>query len=118
MRIVIVSPFPSERSALEELLRWEGHDVRSAAGRDEALALAATNPPDVIIVEAQMPGIDVVALARELESYGPHPQTILLCPRSSRVLDELDVVCLIKPIDLAQLYRQVALVAPARSRAA
>jgi len=92
--------------------------VRSVAGRAEAVALAATYHPDVIIAEAQVPGLDGLALVRELSRLASPPATILVCPRSDRVLDELGVVCLTKPIDLGLLYRHLARLAPRESQVA
>lgn len=118
MRVVVVSPFPAERSALEGLLRDEGYEVRAVASRAEAVALAATDHPDVIIAEVQVPGLDGVALVRQLSHLASPPSTILVCPRSDRILEQLGVVCLIKPIDLGLLYRHLARLAPRESHVA
>jgi CheY-like chemotaxis protein len=118
VRVVVVSPSPAERSALEGLLRDEGHEVRAVAGRAEAVALAATDHPDVIIAEARLPRLDGLALVRELSHLDPPPPTILVCPRSDHLLEQLGVVCLTKPIDLGLLYRHLARLAPRESQVA
>ena len=118
MRVVIVSPFPTERNALEELLRWEGYEVSTAADLETGLALASTQRPEVVIAEAQAPGLDGLALARELTRRGFGGLGILMCQRAGRIVGDPDLVCLTKPIDLAQLFRLVASRAPAKSRVA
>jgi len=118
VRVLVVSPFPAERSALDELLRDEGYDVSSWATRAEALAVVATSRPDVIIADAQVSGFDGSALLRELASLGPPPHTILLCPRSNHGLAPPGVVCLTKPIDLAQLFDHLARSNPSRVKVA
>ena len=92
--------------------------MTSVASRDEGLALNTASQPDVIIAEAQLPGHDGLVLVRELARRGLPPHTILLCARSDRMLADLGVVCMIKPIDLAQLFRHVARHAPARPQVA
>lgn len=119
MQIVVISPFIAERTALEELLRGEGHQVSSAADREHGLALAARSHTDVVIADAQLPMIDGPTLMRELSRHDPTPRMILLCPRSNRALEHPGVVCLTKPItDMAQLYRHLARPAPEKSRVA
>jgi len=118
VRVVVVSPFPAERSALEELLRDEGHEVSSAATRGEGLAEVTTSRPDVIIADAQLSGLDGRALLRELTSLDPPPRMILLCPRSNHGLAPAGTVCLTKPIDLTQLFDHLARLGPTRTKVA
>lgn len=119
MQIVVISPFTAERTALEALLRNEGHQVSSALDRSHGLALAARTHTDVIIADAQLPMIDGPALMHELSRQDPAPRVILLCPRSNCALQHPGVVCLTKPItDMAQLYRHLAPPAPKKSRVA
>ena len=106
MRILIISPFAAERIALEELLRLDGHLVTSAASGMEGLS--GEDPPDAVIADAQLPGLDGSILLRQLSDRGPLPRVILVCPRASRVRWRPGVVCLTKPIDLAELHRHLA----------
>lgn len=109
MRIVVISPFAAEREALEELLRGDGHDVVSAPTRAAGLLEAQAGCPDLIIADAQVPGLDGLAIAKDLSACAHPPRVILLCPRAHRSRDRLGVACLIKPIDLAELLRHIAL---------
>lgn len=109
VRVLIVSPFSNDRVALEELLRGEGHQVCSAATCLEGVALAKADQPDIVIADAQLPGLgfccDLSALA--------HPQhTILLCTRSMPAAPIPGVVHLMKPIDLPRLYEHVLRAVP------
>lgn len=116
MLVVVISPFAVERAALEDLLRGEGHLVASAATPAEGIALAQARRPDVIIADAQVPGLHGAELLRALMFDGPPPRVILLCARQNRVIDDHRVICLTKPIDVAELHRQVK-AAPASSPA-
>jgi two-component system, response regulator, stage 0 sporulation protein F len=104
MRILLITPFPAERLALEALLREDGHEVTAMTSRADGVAWATAHQPDAIIADAQVPGIDGLALVRELRDIGPI-SLLLLCPRSNRVLCQPGVACLTKPIDLAELHR-------------
>lgn len=117
MRIVVVSPFDAERSALEALLVAEGHAVVSASRRAEGLALARTLRPDVVIADVQLAQLDGVALVNELARIAPDARAILLCSRSLQVASPLGATCLTKPIDLAQLFALLAPGTPSHVRA-
>lgn len=112
MLSLIISPFEAERTALVALLRSEGHEAIAATSHAEGLALAAAQHPDVIIADAQVPGLDGLALVRDLSAQGVMPHVILLCPRADHPLEPLGVVCLTKPIDFAALHRLLSQLAP------
>ena len=105
MRIVLVSPFAAERSALYQLLVDDGHQVSAVATREEGLDLASAVPHDAFIADAQVAGIDGLALVRALFERGLRRRVILLCPRVSHAFEKDGVICLTKPIELAQLRR-------------
>jgi|SRR5579862_2807835 len=105
MRIVLVSPNAAERGALQHLLVEEGHQVAAYATRAEALDAAAAELPDVLIADAQVVGLDGVALLRALAQRRLTPRVILLCPRASHSFEKDGIVCLTKPIDVAELHR-------------
>lgn len=105
MRIVLVSPFAAERSALHQLLADDGHEVVAVATPEQGLDLASAVCPDAFIADAQVAGLDGLAVMRALFERGLQPRVILLCPRVSRAFEKDGVICLTKPIDLAQLRR-------------
>jgi CheY-like chemotaxis protein len=105
MRIVLASPYAAERSALEQLLTDDAYDVAAFASREEALDAAAASATDVFIADAQVAGLDGIALSRALADRRLAPRVILLCPRVSRTFEKNDVVCLTKPIDISELHR-------------
>jgi len=119
MRILLITPFAAERSALAELLRGDGHHVISAPTRCEGLIEAAANRPDVIIADAQVLGLDGRELVRELAQQLSPSSLILLCPRAQRGCEvEPAVVCLKKPIELAELHRCLTAIPVVRARVA
>src|ERR1019366_4381998 len=56
--ILIVDDESQNRRLLEALLTPEGYALRTAASGQEALASITANPPDLILLDFWMPGID------------------------------------------------------------
>jgi len=57
-RILIVDDEHHNRDLLEAMLRPEGFVLTSAASGEEAMALVAQHPPDLILLDIMMPGMD------------------------------------------------------------
>jgi len=65
-RVLVVDDEASARSGLEKLLRQEGFSVDVAADGPAALAIASDHPPDVVVTDLKMPGMDGVELLTKL----------------------------------------------------
>ena len=52
----------------QAILESAGHDVRIAADAGEALAAIATERPGLILMDVQLPGMDGLALTRQLKA--------------------------------------------------
>ncbi|MGD0708349.1 MAG: HD domain-containing phosphohydrolase [Anaerolineaceae bacterium] len=63
-RLLIVDDIPQNLYLLEVLLKTNGFDVEKAANGIEALDLARKNPPEMIISDILMPGMDGFSLCR------------------------------------------------------
>jgi CheY-like chemotaxis protein len=57
-RILVVDDGADNRAVLEVILAWEGFVVLTAASGDEAIAAVALQPPDLILLDVMMPGMD------------------------------------------------------------
>lgn len=67
------------RQGLKMLLQEEGFDVvGEAATGTEALHMAESDHPDVVILDYDMPVMDGISVARELQKVAPEVQTVLL----------------------------------------
>jgi diguanylate cyclase (GGDEF)-like protein len=66
--ILIVDDEIQNRKLLEVLLRTEGYGTLTAANGEEALACAALQAPDLILLDVMMPGIDGNQTARSLKA--------------------------------------------------
>ena len=65
-RVLVVDDNADAREALRFLLEDEGHEVRTAADGPEALAVAASFVPDVVLLDIGLPGMDGYEVARRL----------------------------------------------------
>lgn len=61
--ILVIDDIPSRRQKLVDLLVHAGHEVMSAAGAEEGLALARSQVPDLIVTDLLLPGVDGYRLA-------------------------------------------------------
>lgn len=67
-RVLIVDDQPENRDLLQHPLRAIRCDVRLAADGAEALRLAAAEPPDLVLLDVRMPGMDGYEVCRRLRS--------------------------------------------------
>ena len=79
MRILIADDHSLFRDGLRSLLLAEGHEVVGEAknGR-EAVDLARTLKPDLVLMDLQMPELDGIAATRELSAAVPEIKIVIL----------------------------------------
>jgi CheY-like chemotaxis protein len=80
LRVLVVEDDPDTVATMAQLLRREGHRVRTALDGPTALGEAAADPPDVVLLDLGLPGLDGWEVARRLrQQAGPkHPLTVAL----------------------------------------
>ncbi|AZF00176.1 diguanylate cyclase/phosphodiesterase [Pseudomonas orientalis] len=66
--LLIVDDEPQIRKLLETLLQHEGYQTLSASNGEEALQLVAQQPPDLILLDIMMPGMDGYEVATQLKA--------------------------------------------------
>ena len=67
-RILIVDDERPNRDLLEIMLKPEGFVLQTAQNGEEAIAMIALDPPDLILLDVMMPGISGYDVARRLKS--------------------------------------------------
>ena len=112
--ILIVDDERQSRRLLEALLRPEGYALRIVASGREALTAIAEDPPDLILLDFLMPGIDgrrVATLVKAAPATRNIPIIMLtaLDHREARLmaLDAGVEEFLTTPIDRAELWLRV-----------
>jgi two-component system OmpR family response regulator len=79
VRVLIVDDEPVFLTALGLLLEHEGFDVRTAPGAHEAVELAASFTPDVLVIDWLLRGpADGLEVAESLRRAGQNPRLILI----------------------------------------
>jgi CheY-like chemotaxis protein len=67
--ILVVEDNERNLKLLRDVLEYAGYDVRTARTAEDGISFAADDPPDLILMDLQLPGIDgVEALHRLRES--------------------------------------------------
>jgi two-component system cell cycle sensor histidine kinase/response regulator CckA len=67
-RILIVDDERHNRQVLEVMLSHEGFLIDNAASGEEALAIVARQPPDLVLLDLMMPGMDGYEVTRRIKS--------------------------------------------------
>jgi response regulator RpfG family c-di-GMP phosphodiesterase len=67
-KILVVDDTPASLKLLTDIMKAEGYDVRSAISGELALFAAASNPPDLILLDIRMPEMDGFEVCRRLKS--------------------------------------------------
>ena len=63
-RILVVDDRAVNRDLLSYLLSYFGHDVSTASDGADALRTALADPPDLVVMDIEMPGTDGCTAAR------------------------------------------------------
>lgn len=65
-RVLLVDDDLESQELYVEILRWAGFDVRTANDGDGAIAAAAAEPPQAVVLDIQMPRKDGIAVLADL----------------------------------------------------
>jgi CheY-like chemotaxis protein len=67
-RILIVDDNPTNLKLVAYLMQQNGYEVTTASDADDAIASIGKTPPDLILMDVQLPGIDGLELTRRLKA--------------------------------------------------
>jgi len=107
-RILVAEDNPVNQAVLAALLSGLGVELRFAQDGAEALDQARASPPDLVLMDVQMPGMDGIAATRALRARG-YAGPIVMC--TANILPEAWAASraagadhhLRKPVDRAEL---------------
>ncbi|MCI3278905.1 response regulator transcription factor [Streptomyces sp. 7R015] len=100
------------RHALERALTLEGYQVTAVADGVEALAQAHKTPPDVLLLDVMMPGIDGLQVCRVLRAEGDRTPILMLTAlveTADRIagLDAGADDYVVKPFDVEEVFARL-----------
>jgi two-component system response regulator MprA len=108
VRLLIIDDDRALRDALRRALSLAGYEVDTAAGGEQGLARIAEDPPDAVVLDVGMPGVDGLELCRRLRAAGNRVPVLMLTARDA-VEDRIDGLdagaddYLVKPFDVGEL---------------
>jgi len=108
-RILLVDDDPAILRLLDVNFRMEGFDVDAASHGEEALASAARQAPDVVVLDLMMPGMDGREILRRLRE-DPATADVPALFLSARGRDDAptgDARYVQKPFDMVELVATV-----------
>jgi two-component system response regulator MprA len=109
--ILVVDDDPHIRSVIRRGLHFEGYEVEIAADGPEALRIARENPPNMVVLDVMLPGMDGLEICQRLRR-GTNVPILMLTARdavSDRIagLDRGADDYLIKPFDFDELLARI-----------
>jgi two-component system, NtrC family, nitrogen regulation response regulator NtrX len=82
-RILVVDDEESIRKILSQVLEYEGHDVRVAAGGGEALSSYAETRPDLVFMDVKMARMDGLEALDRLREHDPTACVVMISGHGS-----------------------------------
>jgi CheY-like chemotaxis protein len=112
--VLVVDDTPLNLKLLSVLLDTQGYRVRTATTAEEALALLTTYVPRLLLVDIRLPGMDGLALVRELRAAPRLSSLVIVAVTASAMKGDekaaLEAGCdgyVTKPIDTRALPGQL-----------
>ena len=111
LRLVVADDDATVRECLRQCLTAFGHDVLAVSAGLTLLDACATNPPDVIVSDVQMPDLDGITAAEVIRRDSTTPIVLLSGnwdpPGRDRAIGITAVWCLAKPVHPQELAHTV-----------
>ncbi|HEX6122333.1 MAG TPA: response regulator transcription factor [Ktedonobacterales bacterium] len=81
--ILVVDDDPRITELVRRILAFEGYSVAIAATGDQALARTLERPPDLILLDLMLPGVDGLEVTRRLRQAGDNVPILMLTARDA-----------------------------------
>lgn len=81
--LLVVDDDPRITELLRRILAYEGYSVAIAASGQEALSRTLEHPPDLIVLDILLPGLDGLEVARRLREAGDTVPILMLTARDA-----------------------------------
>lgn len=107
-RVLLIDDEPGILETLSQILADEGYVVVSAPEGEDALEIADVFPPDVVVTDLRLPGLDGIATVARIRTHLPQVDAVLISGYLSSTLRVAAVrvgfrAILEKPVNVRQL---------------
>lgn len=110
-RVLVIEDDEQILKFLKRGLAYEGYEVDTAMDGLSGLAIARDNPPDLVVLDLMLPGMDGLEVCRRLRAGGPVP--ILILTAKDTVTDRIQGLdmgaddYMVKPFELDELLARI-----------
>jgi two-component system, OmpR family, response regulator MprA len=80
-RILVVEDDARIAASVRRALAYDGHRVEVVGNGDDALAAVAQAPPDLVVLDLMLPGVDGMEVCRRLREAGDEVAVLMLTAR-------------------------------------
>jgi DNA-binding NtrC family response regulator len=99
-------------SALTERLQLRNYDARSATNASEALTSIKKDPPDVVLLDLKIPGMDGIEILKKIKENDSTIQVIILTGYGDiesvkEAMRHGAFECVVKPVDIGELLIKI-----------
>lgn len=112
-RILVVDDAPDNILLIETLLETEGYEVSSTTNARTALSMIEKSPPDLLLLDVMMPGMDGYEVTRQIRTNNKltfFPILLITAYDEASVVKGLDLGAddfIRKPVELDELMARV-----------
>jgi DNA-binding NtrC family response regulator len=111
-KVLLVDDEVEFASALAERLQMRNYDVRTASNGLEAMALFHEAPPDVVLLDLRIPGMDGLEILSNIKKFDPSIEVLMLTGHGDRESVQKGMQTgaleyIMKPIDIDELTSKI-----------
>jgi len=111
-KILLVDDEVEFASALAERLQMRNYDVQTASNGLEAMALFHNSPPDVVILDVKIPGMDGLEILKSIKKFNPAIAVLMLTGHGDMESVETGLKSgateyIMKPIEIGELTSKI-----------
>lgn len=81
LKVLVVDDEPNIRDLLSASLRFQGHQVLTAANGNEAISKIVDNQPDIVLLDVMLPDISGFGVTKKIRSLGIETPILFLTAR-------------------------------------
>jgi DNA-binding NtrC family response regulator len=112
VKVLLVDDEVEFVSALAERLRLRDYDARAVSQAEDALAIVRSDPPDVVLLDFKMPGMDGIEILKLIKDMHPSVEVIMVTGHGDtqsrqEVMNSGAFEYIMKPIDIGELILKI-----------